>query len=84
MARKPGLLQEIESIVAGVDADACKTKSSLEKRMFGKALFSPKDLNVQMSRGFEKLEWSESRTLGLRRCQGESQDRRSASGRTTE
>ena len=36
LVRKPQLWQEVEAVVAAVDASVCRTKVSKEKRTFGK------------------------------------------------
>jgi len=62
LVHKPSLWQEIKSIIAGIDADACRTKVSKEKRMEGKMLYSPIEINKQMKMGFSVSNWSEQRT----------------------
>lgn len=54
--------EEIEMVIANVDANLFKTKISKEKTMKGKKLFSPTDLNKRIKKDFEDLEWFESRT----------------------
>ena len=54
--------EEIESIIANIDANDYRTKISQEKTMKGKKLFSPTDLNKRIKGDFEKLGWFESRT----------------------
>jgi len=61
IARQPGLYQEIKDVIAGVDAEACRTKRSREKTMRGKCLYSPKALNKEFVRLFNAAEWNESR-----------------------
>lgn len=51
-ARKPGLWNEIEAVIKGVNAQACFTKVSKEARMQGRLLCSPKDLNAAFKSGF--------------------------------
>lgn len=51
-ARKPGLWEEIEAVIAGVDAHACFTKVSKEVRKKGQTLYSPKDMNKAFKAGF--------------------------------
>lgn len=51
------LLNEIEEIVAAVDAGQHKTKKSKEKTMRGKVLFSPKSLNRAFKKGFFDKQW---------------------------
>ena len=57
----PALLAEIEDVIASVDAEGCKTKKSEEKRMRGKMLYSPQDLNSAFRAGFEAQGWVPSR-----------------------
>ena len=55
------LWEEVQAVVAEVDAFACQTKVSREKTMRGKTLFSPPDMNRLFKDGLEKLGWSERR-----------------------
>ena len=57
----PGLLSEIEEVIDEVDADSCKTKVSKERRMEGRLLFSPEDLNAAFKAGFEGRGWAQRR-----------------------
>jgi len=61
LVHKPALWQELQAVIASVDADACKTKISKEKTMAGKVLYSP----VAMNKSFKALlgsnKWHESR-----------------------
>ncbi|MBI1388601.1 MAG: restriction endonuclease [bacterium] len=61
LVHKPSLWNEIESIIYGINAEECKTKISKEKRMIGKTLYSPKDMNKKMQSGFQKKHWEEKR-----------------------
>jgi hypothetical protein len=61
IARQPGLYQQIRDVIAGVDANACRTKRSREKTMPGKRLYSPKALNKEFARLFNAAGWNESR-----------------------
>jgi hypothetical protein len=54
---KPHLWTEIVQVIESVDAEACRTKQSKEKTMMGEMLYSPKDLNNAMERGFAQHEW---------------------------
>jgi hypothetical protein len=55
LVHKRRLWQEIERVVSAVDARACRTKESREKRMKGKLLYSPAAMNasfkVKLKRG---------------------------------
>ena len=61
LVRKPLLWQEVESVVAAVDASACKTKVSEEKRTRGKLFYSPVDMNTTFRQLLRNQGWSESR-----------------------
>ncbi len=61
LVHKPSLWKEIQSVVASVDADKCRTKISKEKTMKGRILFSPIDMNAAFSRLLRKQSWNESR-----------------------
>jgi len=45
-AYRPALWEEIQSVVAGVSANKCRTKVSKERTMKGELLFSPIDMNL--------------------------------------
>lgn len=61
IVHKPTLWEEIKAIINKIDAEKCKTKISKEKRIDGKLLYSPKDMNRDFKVELEKLNWSESR-----------------------
>ena len=61
MVHKPDLWREIQHIIQIIDAEKCKTKISKEKRMQGKLLYSPIDMNKQFKEKLESLGWEESR-----------------------
>ncbi|MBP8985946.1 MAG: hypothetical protein KBG12_09420 [Syntrophobacterales bacterium] len=61
LVHKPSLWKEIQSVVASVDADKCRTKISKEKTMKGRILFSPIDMNTAFRRLLRKQSWNESR-----------------------
>lgn len=61
LVHRPSLWQEIQSVVAAVDANKCRTKVSKEKTMKGKLLFSPIDMNAAFNRFLRKKSWEESR-----------------------
>ncbi|MDE2749924.1 MAG: BglII/BstYI family type II restriction endonuclease [Chloroflexota bacterium] len=52
---------EIQSVIANVDAEACKTKKSKEKTMRGRLLYSPKAMNDEFKVSFENLGWNQRR-----------------------
>jgi hypothetical protein len=55
------LWDEIQDVVESVDAEKCKTKVSNEKRMIGKLLYSPDDMNKMFKNKLSKYSWKESR-----------------------
>ena len=62
MVHEPGILEQIRSVVARVNASKYKTKISKEQGMKGKRLFSPIELNKRFKKEFSGRGWSESRT----------------------
>ena len=58
---KPQLWNEVQDVVAEVNAEDCKTKKSKEWRMQGRLLYSPVDLNQAFAAGFEARGWNERR-----------------------
>lgn len=50
-------LREIEQVIAVVDSEKHKTKTSREKTMPGKRLYSPRALNRAFKARFEELGW---------------------------
>lgn len=65
MVHKPQLWTEIETVIAGVDAGACRTKETKEARKAKKfedgLLYSPKDFNKSMKALLADLDWEEER-----------------------
>lgn len=57
MARKPHLLEEIQQVIANIDASVCRNKESAEKTMLGRMLYSPKDINTAFKREFRNCTW---------------------------
>ena len=55
------LLDEIEDVIASVDAEACRTKISKEKTKFGQLLYSPQDMNEAIKKGFSARDWQQRR-----------------------
>jgi hypothetical protein len=49
------LLKEVENVIKLVDIGSCKTKSSKEKTMYGKMLYSPSSLNKLFKTHFDNL-----------------------------
>lgn len=56
---KPGLLEEIESVIAAIDAAACRTKVSKEKRTRGELFFSPVELNKRFTFELKQRGWKQ-------------------------
>lgn len=56
-ARYATELREVEQIIAIIDSAQCKTKTSREKTMPGKTLYSPRALNKVFRREFEARAW---------------------------
>jgi hypothetical protein len=61
LVHQPGVWKEIQAVVASIDAAKCRTKVSKEVRSKGKVLYSPKEMNHAMDRGFRSRDWRESR-----------------------
>ena len=61
LVHRPRLWQEVKDIIAEIDAEACRTKVSLEQSMTGKVLYSPTDMNLSFKNGFETRGWKERR-----------------------
>jgi hypothetical protein len=55
------LWNEIQEVIAGVDARVCRTKVSREKTMIGELLYSPKDMNKGFHGKLRAKGWEESR-----------------------
>lgn len=55
------LWAEVLEVIRAVDAEACRTKVSKEKRTAGKLLYSPVDMNRAMAEGFKARGWAERR-----------------------
>ena len=53
----PQLLREIEAVIGAIDASICRTKTSKEKTMTGKLLYSPKELNKLFKAQFGARDW---------------------------
>jgi hypothetical protein len=61
LVHKPHVWEEIRAVIQGVDAKACKTKVSKERRMEGRLLYSPKEMNGRIKAAFESKGWTEQR-----------------------
>lgn len=61
LVRRKGLWKEVEAVIKSIDAAACKTKISREKRTSGKTLFSPVAMNSAFKRELRVHGWKDSR-----------------------
>ncbi|NOZ50316.1 MAG: restriction endonuclease [Chloroflexi bacterium] len=61
LVHKPQLWAEVQEVISSVDAEACKTKVSREKRMKGRLLYSPVDMNKSFKHLLLARGWRESR-----------------------
>lgn len=61
MVHRPKLWKEIKTVIAAVDAEACKTKVSKEKRKVGKLLYSPVAMNGAFKNLLTEAGWHENR-----------------------
>jgi len=61
IVHKPSLWEEIQTVIAAVDAIKCQTKVSKEKTMKGKLLYSPIDMNAAFKHLLREKSWDESR-----------------------
>ena len=62
LVHHPDLWKEIKDIIASADAGRFKTKISKEKKMMGKKLYSPVEMNKAIGMSFMNRGWAESRT----------------------
>lgn len=61
LVHKAALYEEIEQVIAAVDAVQCRDKKSEEQRMVGKLLYSPIRMNAEFRRLLGDRGWKESR-----------------------
>lgn len=61
LVHRKHMWDEVQQVIAAVDASACQTKISKEKTRQGKVLFSPKDMNKAFTGLLSARGWSESR-----------------------
>lgn len=61
LVHRPKLWDEIKRVVAAIDANACRTKVSKEKRTLDKLLYSPIDMNAAFKQSLNQVGWAESR-----------------------
>lgn len=62
LVHRKKLWEEITAVLSQIDAEKFRTKISKEKRMKGKMLFSPGDLNVEIKKLLDEKGWKENRT----------------------
>ena len=62
LVHKPKLWDEIKAVIKNVNAESCRTKVSKEIRTKGDLFYSPKEMNKEIAKGFQKKKWKESRT----------------------
>lgn len=56
-------LDQVKKIITSVDSGQHKTKTSREKTMPGRQLYSPPALNKAFKKGFEELDWRNHRVM---------------------
>jgi hypothetical protein len=61
LVHKPVLWDEVRAVVTNINAEACHTKVSAEKRMKGELKYSPVEMNRQFSVHLKAQKWLESR-----------------------
>jgi len=61
LVHKESLWTQVQEVISQIDGESCRTKVSKEKRMRGKLLYSPKDINNAFREHLRKREWYESR-----------------------
>lgn len=61
LVHRPKLWAGIKRVITSVDATACRTKVSKERRTLDKLLYSPIDMNGAFKRSLNELGWAESR-----------------------
>jgi hypothetical protein len=59
MVHYPKLRNEVQDVIASVDAEKHRTKISKEVRMAGRPLLSPVDMNATFKREFSRRGWNE-------------------------
>lgn len=63
LVHRKALWDEVQDMVASVDASVCRTKISQEKTMSGRLLYSPGDMNKAFRQGFRAHRWEERRNV---------------------
>lgn len=62
---RPHIWDDVESVVAAVDAERCRTKESAEARKIGRTLYSPIDLNKEFFNLLKAHQWNEDRVTNF-------------------
>ncbi len=62
LVHRRSIWAEVEQVIEGVDAEACRVKVSRERGMQGKLLYSPIEMNKRFCEAFQVLGWTEKRT----------------------
>lgn len=58
---KPEIWDDLQAVIAAVDAEKCRTKASAETRKEGRTLYSPIEMNEEFAKLFKARDWSERR-----------------------
>ena len=61
LVHQRGLWDQVQSVIASIDAEVCRTKMSRESRKRGQLLYSPTDMNAAFKRQFDALGWKQER-----------------------
>ena len=61
LVHRKALWEDVQDVIESIDAKKCRTKISKERRMKGKALYSPIDMNKSFKKLLSARDWSESR-----------------------
>lgn len=61
LVHHPKLWKDVRAVIESIDAEACRTKVSKEKKRKGELLFSPEEMNKQFKNGFEERGWQQRR-----------------------
>lgn len=61
LVHKKQLWEEIEAVISSIDAEQYRTKVSKEKRMMGKYLYNPSEMNDAFKERLQEKGWKESR-----------------------
>lgn len=62
LVHKSHLWRESQDVIASIDAEACRTKISKEKRTKGEMFYSPVSMNVAIKERFSNYGWDQRRT----------------------